>query len=200
LNQHNESLQWLCTGKVIPACRTEAEFACALQLPNSPSLIILFGDINNLPDLIQRSDAAGKLLLLHLDLIGGIGRDRAGIQFLAKQGVKGLITTKPQLAKMARQEGMRVIQRMFLVDSESLRTGIHLLRGFRPDAIEALPASTPASVLAELKAATDVPILVGGLVRSAADVVQAVANGAFAVSTSKQELWNLSPRDSVVSV
>jgi glycerol uptake operon antiterminator len=185
---------------VIPACRTEAEFACALQLPNSPSLIILFGDINNLPDLIQRSDAAGKLLLLHLDLIGGIGRDRAGIQFLAKQGVKGLITTKPQLAKMARQEGMRVIQRMFLVDSESLRTGISLLKGFRPDAIEALPASTPASVLAELKAATDVPILVGGLVRAADDVVQAVANGAFAVSTSKQELWNLSPRDSVVSV
>ena len=34
-------------------------------------------------------------------------------------------------------------------------------------------------------------ILVGGLVRSADDVMQAVANGAFAVSTSQRELWNL---------
>lgn len=191
MNQNSEPLQWLCTGKVIPACRTEAELAAALRLPHAPSLIILFGDINSLPELIRRTDEAGKLLLLHLDLIGGIGRDRAGIQFLARLGVKGLITTKPQLAKIARQEGMRVIQRMFLVDSESLRTGISLLKGFRPDAIEALPASTPASVLAELKAATDVPILVGGLVRSADDVMQAVANGAFAVSTSQRELWNL---------
>ena len=191
MNQNSEPLQWLCTGKVIPACRTEAELAAALRLPQAPSLIILFGDINSLPELIRRTDEAGKLLLLHLDLIGGIGRDRAGIQFLARLGVKGLITTKPQLAKIARQEGMRVIQRMFLVDSESLRTGISLLKGFRPDAIEALPASTPASVLAELKAATDVPILVGALVRSADDVMQAVANGAFAVSTSQRELWNL---------
>ena len=191
MNENSEPLQWLCTGKVIPACRTEAELAAALRLPQAPSLIILFGDINSLPELIRRTDEAGKLLLLHLDLIGGIGRDRAGIQFLARLGVKGLITTKPQLAKIARQEGMRVIQRMFLVDSESLRTGISLLKGFRPDAIEALPASTPASVLAELKAATDVPILVGGLVRSADDVMQAVANGAFAVSTSQRELWNL---------
>ena len=191
MNQNSEPLQWLCTGKVIPACRTEAELAAALRLPQAPSLIILFGDINSLPELIRRTDEAWKFLLLHLDLIGGIGRDRAGIQFLARLGVKGLITTKPQLAKIARQEGMRVIQRMFLVDSESLRTGISLLKGFRPDAIEALPASTPASVLAELKAATDVPILVGGLVRSADDVMQAVANGAFAVSTSQRELWNL---------
>ena len=191
MNQQNESLQWLCTGNVIPACRNEEEFACALQLPQAPSLISLFGDINSLPELIRRADEAGKLLLLHLDLVGGIGRDRAGIQFLAKLGLKGLITTKPQLAKMARQEGLRVIQRMFLVDSESLKTGISLLKGFRPDAIEALPASTPASVLAELKAATDVPILVGGLVRSQYDVTQAVANGACAVSTSRRDLWDM---------
>ena len=191
MNQQNESLHWLCTGSVIPACRNEDEFFHALQQQQAPSLIILFGDINNLPELIRRADEAGKLLLLHLDLMGGIGRDRAGIQYLARLGLKGLITTKPQLAKMARQEGMRVIQRMFLVDSESLKTGISLLKGFRPDAIEALPASTPASVLAELKAATDVPILVGGLVRSASDVTQAVANGACAVSTSRRELWNM---------
>ncbi|MBP2667309.1 MAG: glycerol-3-phosphate responsive antiterminator, GlpP [Firmicutes bacterium] len=186
-----KKMPWLCSGHAIPACRTEADFACALRLPQAPSLIILFGDINSLPDLLRRAEAAGKLLLVHLDLLDGVGRDRAGIVFLAKLGLRGLLTTKPQLGKIAQQEGMRVIQRMFLLDSESLRTGIHMLKGFRPDAIEALPASTPASVLAELKAATDVPILAGGLVRSQQDLEQAVANGAFAVSTSQRQLWNL---------
>lgn len=186
-----KKLQWLCNGPVIPACRTEEDFACALRSANSPSLIILFGDINTLPEITQRAEKVGKLLLIHLDLLNGVGRDRAGIVFLSRLGVRGLVTTKPQLGKMAQQEGMRVIQRMFLVDSESLRTGIHMLKGFRPDAIEALPASTPASVLAELKAATDVPILAGGLVRTRADVELAVANGACAVSTSQRELWNL---------
>ena len=187
----NKKMPWLCAGHVIPACRTEADFACALRLANAPSLIILFGDINTLPDILHRAADAGKLLLVHLDFLDGVGRDKAGMVFLAKLGVKGLITTKPQLGKMARQEGMRVIQRMFLVDSESLRTGIQILKGFRPDAIEVLPAFTPASVLAELKAATDVPILAGGLVRSPEDVQQAVANGACAVSTSRRDLWNL---------
>ena len=187
----NKKMPWLCAGHVIPACRTEADFACALRLANAPSLIILLGDINTLPDILHRAAEAGKLLLVHLDFLDGVGRDKAGMVFLAKLGVKGLITTKPQLGKMARQEGMRVIQRMFLVDSESLRTGIQILKGFRPDAIEVLPAFTPVSVLAELKAATDVPILAGGLVRSPEDVQQAVANGACAVSTSRRDLWNL---------
>ena len=176
---------------MIPACRSEADFACALQLTQSPSIILLFGDINTLPGIIRRAEQADKLLLIHLDLLEGLGRDRAGILFLSRLGVKGLVTTKPQMGKMAQQEGMRVIQRMFLLDSESLRTGIHILKGFRPDAIEALPASTPAAVLAELKAATDVPILAGGLVRSMADVKQAVDNGAYAVSTSQRSLWGV---------
>ena len=84
-----QQLTWLCAGHVIPACRTEADFACALRLPEAPSLILLFGDINTLPELLQRANAAGKLLLVHLDLLEGVGRDKAGIAFLAKLGVKG---------------------------------------------------------------------------------------------------------------
>lgn len=191
MNKPAKKIPWLCNGLVIPACRTEADFACGLQLTQAPGLIILFGDINTLPGVIRRAEQAGKLLMIHLDLLGGLGRDKAGILFLSKLGVKGLVTTKPQMGKMAQQEGMRVIQRMFLLDSESLRTGIHMLKGFYPDAIEVLPASTPAAVLAELKTAADVPILAGGLVRTAADVNQAVANGACAVSTSLRDLWGL---------
>lgn len=189
MGKSSSSLDWLHSGGVIPACRNEEDFSAALSLAYAPSLILLFGDVNTLPNLIRRSDVAQKLLLVHLDLLDGVGRDRAGIVFLARMGLKGLITTKPQLAKLARQEGLKVVQRMFLVDSESLRTGMHLLKGFRPDAIEVLPASTSAGVLAELRQVTDVPILVGGLVRSDEDVKRALQNGACAVSVSRRDLW-----------
>ena len=79
----NKKMPWLCTGQVIPACRTEADFVCALRLPHAPSLIILFGDINTLPDILRRAEAAGKLLLVHLDFLDGVGRDKAGMVFLA---------------------------------------------------------------------------------------------------------------------
>ena len=186
-----KKLSWLCSGSVIPACRSSEDFSSALKLATAPCLILLFGDINTLPEVQTKAAAHGKKLLVHMDLLEGVGRDRAGIMFLSKLGIAGIITTKPQLAKWGQQVGLKVIQRIFLVDSESLRTGIHMLKSFKPDAIEVLPASTSAWVLRELATATGVPILAGGLVQNAAEVQQAIANGACAVSTSHVSLWNM---------
>jgi glycerol uptake operon antiterminator len=187
----SQKLDWLCSGSVIPACRNVEDFTLALKLASAPCLIILFGDINSLPELQTAAAARGKKLLVHLDLLEGVGRDRAGILFLSKLAIAGIVTTKPQLAKWGQQAGLKVIQRIFLVDSESLRTGIHMLKSFKPDAIEVLPASTSAWVLRELATATGVPILAGGLVQNATEVQQAIANGACAVSTSHASLWNM---------
>lgn len=175
---------------VIPAVRTKDDFRYALQNTSSPSIILLFGDINLLPELLAQSEEYKKLLLIHLDLLEGVGKDRAGIKMLARMGVKGIITTKSHLAKHARAEGMLVIQRMFVMDSEALRTGVHVLQQFKPDAIEVLPASVPAEVVSDLVKATNLPVLGGGLLTTEADVRAALKNGLCAVSTSRRELWN----------
>lgn len=176
-------------GSVIPAARSREDFLYALHNTSAPAVMLLFGDINDLPWLVRQGQESKKRLILHIDLFEGIGKDKSGIRFLAHMGITALITTKSHLGKHAREEGMFVIQRIFLMDSESLRTGINMLRGFRPDAAEILPALAPAAVVRELTQEFDIPVLGGGLVRSPADVAAAVKSGIYAVSASRRELW-----------
>lgn len=185
-------VKMLCDGPVIPAIRTPDDFKFALTNVTSPSLILLFGDILTLPGLLEQAKKAKKRIVVHLDLVDGIGKDKAGVKYLARMGVTAMITTKSHLGKIANEEGMLVIQRLFLMDSEALRTGIHLLSTFKPDAVEVLPGSVPAAAIQELVRVTGLPIFGGGLISTAEDVERAIENGICAVSTSKRSLWHLS--------
>lgn len=184
----SEMLRKLCPGPVIPAARTSADLAAALA-GAAPAVILLFGDINTLPGLLADAARHGKKLIIHLDLLDGVGKDKAGVRHLARLGVTALITTKSQLVRAARDEGMLVIQRIFLMDSEALRTAGKMLKQLKPDAVEVLPASVPAWVFRDLAAETGLPVFAGGLVASRPDIDAALVNGAAAVSTSHPELW-----------
>lgn len=185
----NESLlRALCPGPVIPAARSMDDLRLAFDR-KAPGIILLFGDIVALPGLLSEAAKHHKKLIVHLDLLEGIGKDKAGIRFLARLGVQAVITTKSQLVKAAREEGMIVIQRLFMMDSDTLKNGIKIIRNVKPDAIEILPASVPPLVFQELSRETNLPVFAGGLVSSADDIRRALASGAAAVSTSSKELW-----------
>lgn len=175
---------------VIPAVRNASDFKYALTKTNALSIILLFGDINMLSELLNQAKQHKKRLIIHIDLFEGIGKDKAGIIFLARMGVTAIITTKPHLAKIAREQGMIVVQRLFIMDSEAIKTGTHMLDNFKPDALEVLPASIPASVVHKLIRDTGLPVMAGGLIEDAGDVAAALAKGICAVSTNKRELWN----------
>lgn len=183
-------LKLLCNGPVIPAARSHQDFTAALAGP-APAVIMLFGNIITLPDYLEKAKQVNKRLIVHLDLFEGIGKDKIGVKYLSRLGVTALITVKSHLAKAAREEGMIVIQRLFLMDSDSLRTGIQQLKAFKPDALEILPASVPASVISQLIRETGLPIFAGGLVSKAEEVEEALHKGVVAVSTSRRELWTL---------
>lgn len=182
-------LKLLTNGLVIPAPRTIEDFKFALTHTSSLSIILLFGDISILPGLLAEARKQQKRLLIHLDLLEGIGKDKAGVKFLAQMGVTAIITTKSHLGKLARNEGMIVVQRLFLMDSEAVKSGINTLRNFKPDALEILPASVPASVVRQLAQETGLPIMAGGLMNTVEDIKSALKNGICAVSTSNRELW-----------
>lgn len=183
-------LKILTNGPVIPAARSMEGFKAALTNTIVPSVVLLFGDINSLPGLIAQAKEHKKCIILHVDLFDGVGKDKAGIRFLARLGITAIITTKTHLCKIAREEGLIVIQRLFLMDSDSLRTGLNLVRSFKPDAIEILPGSVPESVVQKIISETGLPILAGGLISTRDDVNQAIERGISAVSTSRQELWD----------
>lgn len=176
---------------VIPAVRSEEDFHCVVGNPDISSLILLFGDINDLPELILKAKKAKKLAVVHTDLLGGLSGDKAAIVFLVKAGVPAIITTKPQLIKTAKEYGLLTIQRLFAVDSASLSTGINLLRSSKPDAVEILPASVPAWAIGKLSNELGIPIIAGGLLKDIKDVKAAVKNGACCVSASNRNLWGV---------
>lgn len=187
-----ELLKKLVAGKKIGAAiRLAEDLEEAVRHSNIGSILLLGGDINLLPAMVKRVRAAEKVLLVHIDLMEGIGKDRAGICLLGRMGVPGIVTTKSNLVKCAREEGIMVVQRLFMVDSESVETAIHVAGNVNPTAVEILPATVPKYVIEDLKKALGIPVLGGGLLKTEGDVKEALAKGFDAISTSRRNLWNI---------
>ncbi|AQS58861.1 glycerol-3-phosphate responsive antiterminator [Desulforamulus ferrireducens] len=181
----------LAGGKIGAAIRRLEDIEEAIRHPKIKTIFLLNGDINKLPSIVNRVNKAGKIILVHIDLIEGIGKDAAGVHLLKRMGVAGIVTTKSNLVKFAKEEGLFVIQRLFIVDSESVKTGIRVASNIKPSAVEVLPATVPAYVVSEIKKALNIPILGGGLLKTRKDVEEALAKGIDFVSTSRRDLWEI---------
>ncbi len=156
------------------------------------AIFLLTGDINSLSECVEFVQEAGKGVYLHLDLIKGLGHDRAAVGYLARK-VKpnGVISTRSNLLKSAKAEGLYTIQRIFMLDSLSLRTAMFSIRKTEPDAVECLPAIIPR-VFSELVHEVRQPIIAGGLIKHYSELIKTLRSGVKAVSISSQQFWNYS--------
>lgn len=171
---------------VIAAVRDE-DFSEALASP--VDMIFLFhSHILTVKERVEEAHRAGKSLFVHIDLADGIARDRAGVAFLSEVGVDGVISTKPSLLRVAKEMGLVTVQRFFVYDSQGV-AGIHeVLSSSDPDIIEILPGVI-GKITSRFAKAVSVPLIAGGLIETKAEVMDALQNGAIAVSTGKEELW-----------
>lgn len=174
--------------QIIAATRSDEEFSVALQ-SETEIIFDLCADILTLTKKIKATHDAGKRLFIHVDLAEGVGRDRSGIILLKKMGVDGIISTKVNIIKLAREAGLCTVQRFFIVDSKSVHTTVEAVRSSRPDMIEIMPA-TVGKVISRLCRDLPIPIIAGGLVESPEEVLDALDCGAAAVSTGQISLWN----------
>jgi Glycerol-3-phosphate responsive antiterminator. len=181
-------LEELMADPVIAAVRNERELEASLQAPVR-AIFLLSSHICSLADAVRRVKDAGKLAFVHIDLVDGLGRDQAAVQYMALRiSPDGVITTRGNLIKYAKDMGLFAIQRIFLLDSMSLDTGIAGIQQNMPDAVEVLPGVLPREV-AYCHDRVPCPIIAGGLIRTKDDIIAALKAGAIAVSTSNQELW-----------
>jgi glycerol uptake operon antiterminator len=180
----------LKTQPVIAGLRDSAQVEVAIR-HGVGVLFILGADIFALQDSVTKAHAGGRLIFAHVDLIKGVGRDEAGVRFLAKHvGVDGILTTRSNLISPAKKEGLIAVQRLFVLDSESLEAGLPTVEKAAPDAVEVLPGVILPSIAQELGARGALPPLIaGGLIRTMAQVDAVLGAGAVAVSTSQTSLW-----------
>ncbi|MEN3008931.1 glycerol-3-phosphate responsive antiterminator [Pseudothermotoga sp.] len=175
---------------VVPAIRNEEKLRCAAE-SLATSVFLLYGDLLDLKRLVEYLHECGKSVFVHLDLVRGLGKDESAVEYLkAEVMADGIITTKGNLVDVAKKIGLVPIQRIFLLDSQSLLTGIAQIKTHRPDYIEVLPGLIP-DLIEQISKETSIPVITGGLIKTVAHVMEALKKGAVAVSTSEESLWNL---------
>lgn len=157
----------------------------------SPAQVIFYlsANILSIGERIADAHKAHKILLVHADLAEGIGKDSAGMKFLMKCGVDGIISTKAYMIKLAKECGLVAIQRMFLLDSKGIENVSDMVKGTAPHFMEIMPGVIEKEIIRFSKGR--IPVIAGGLIETKAEVTKALSCGAIAVSTGKQELWYL---------
>lgn len=154
-------------------------------------IFILFGDICNIGSIVKRIKDAGKLALVHMELVGGISGREIAVDFI-KQNTEadGIITTKSGLIKYAKQMGFYTVHRYFVMDSMALSNIEKQAGSSLADVIEILPGIMP-EVIKQVDSISKVPVIAGGLIKNRRNVMTALDSGAVAVSSTSPDVWFL---------
>lgn len=183
-------LESLAEGPVIASVKDEKGLALALK-SDVAVVFLLYGDILDIGEMTQRVHEVGKTAFVHLDMVDGLAPREISVDFIAKStAADGVISTKPQLIRRARDLGLLAVQRFFLLDSMALQNVKKHLAQDTPDLIEILPGVLPKAIR-HLSESTGKPIIAGGLIFEKEDVVAALAAGAVAVSATRPEIWKM---------
>lgn len=175
---------------VIAAVFEAVDLPLAIESP-CEIIFLLNGNICELGSIIAAARKKNKKLFVHIDLLGGIGKDQYSVQYIKKTfDPDGLITTKGNIAKHARDAGLFVIQRFFMLDSKAYESIQKTVRGVEvdADAIEILPGIIP-SAIRNICDLSRIPVITGGMIRSKNEAMESLKAGALGISTSCKELW-----------
>ncbi|HYF90876.1 MAG TPA: glycerol-3-phosphate responsive antiterminator [Symbiobacteriaceae bacterium] len=176
---------------VIAAVRDDAGLKTALAAPVGV-IFLLSSEISRIEAVGATVAKAGKQLFIHLDFVEGLGKDEVGLAFLVRHAKPtGVISTRTGLVQAARRAGVIPLQRLFLLDSQSLSTGLEAARNSKAEVVEVLPGIVPRAISAVRSQLPNSLIIAGGLVRTDKEAARALAAGAAGVSTSSTALWHL---------
>ena len=156
-------------------------------------VFILYGDICTIADILARVKDAGKIAMVHMDLITGLSSKDISTDFIRKYTrADGIITTKGNLITHAKEIGLATVLRYFVLDSMALvniERQSHVNRESQPDMIEILPGIIVPKMIRKICAMSRVPVICGGLIQDKEDVMHALKSGAAAISTTSSEVW-----------
>ena len=152
-------------------------------------VFVLYGDICSIDGIVSRIKEAGKLAVVHVDLVGGLASKEIAVDFIRKYTrADGIISTRPALIRRAKELGLLAILRLFVIDSMAYENLEKQVKTARPDVIEILPALMP-KVVRKICSMSHTPVIAGGLVSEKEDIMTLLQAGAVSVSTTDQDLW-----------
>ena len=153
------------------------------------AIFILRANGLELGPAVHRIHLAGKLAVVHLDLVDGLSAGLAGVRWLARCGADAIISSHSQAVRAVRAEGVVAIQRLLCVSQVGVELGLVAVGRSQPDIVELLPGVILPQVADLVMPRLDVPLLAGGFIHDALAARRVLDAGAVAVTTSAPELW-----------
>lgn len=174
---------------VIAAVKNEEQLDGAIN-SSAQIIFVLFGDVLNIKKISEIIASKNKIGIIHIDLVEGFTNKEVVIRYIKEETkFDGIISTKPQVVKLAKKYDLVGVQRVFVFDTLSLNTvKNHMIS--ECDAIEVLPGIIP-KVLGIISKHSNKPVVAGGLIETKEEVMQALSSGATCISTTKKEIWEM---------
>lgn len=163
----NERLHFFENEPIIAAVKTEEQLQRALG-SECNIIFFLFGNICNIPNLVQSVKERGKYAFVHIDLINGLAAKEIAADYIRSfTRADGVLSTKPQILRHAREIGLITVLRVFVLDSLALDNIEKLRAACNPDLIELVPGLMP-KIIRQVHSLHRTPLIAGGL--AAADI------------------------------
>ncbi|WP_040210471.1 glycerol-3-phosphate responsive antiterminator [Clostridium polynesiense] len=178
----------LIENPIVAAIRNDDDLHKVLE-SSAKIVFVLYGSLLNIVNICTELKKRNKIVFIHLDMVDGLKADQKGIEFIKSAASPfGVITTKQGNIKYAKNLGLYTIQRIFIIDSLSLETAIKSIHVSMPSAVEVMPG-VASKIINSLEKEVRLPIIAGGLINSKKEVMESLAAGAMAISTTAKDLW-----------
>ena len=178
---------------IIAAVKDKEGLKKCCQMEELQVIFVLYGDVCNVQEIVEMIHSAGKIAMIHIDLITGLSSREVAVDFIhSYTGADGIISTKMPMIQRAIELSMYTVLRFFVIDSLSLKSVRQLDKqhGKKPDFIEVLPGVMP-KIIKKICKDSRIPVIAGGLVSDKEDVMKALDAGAIAVSTTSEDVWEI---------
>ena len=174
---------------VIPEIKNDEGLA-SISKSDCDIAYIIYGDICNIADIVEQVKAAGKMAIVHVDLIVGLSSKEISVDFIKKYTrADGIMSTKASMIKRANEIGMFSVQRFFMMDGITYSNIEKHVKTCNPDVVEFMPAGL-YKVMKWLAEKIDQPVVASGLTQDKEDIIGALKAGAVAVATTNRGLWD----------
>lgn len=159
----------------------------------SSIIILIQADLLTLKAITNKIKETDNLIFVHMDLIKGLKRDVSAVRFLTNNiGIDGIVSTHASLIKIAKRLQLLAIQRVFILDTASIKQGIKSIQDSKPDAVEILPGVSVPHIKQYINSIKPV-VIAAGLINTKKEIVEILNNGAQGISSSSTDLWNIGP-------
>lgn len=152
-------------------------------------VFVLFGNLCNISEIVGRVKEAGKIALVHIDLIEGLSAHEIAVDYIRKNTkADGIISTRMNMINRAKELSLYTVFRIFVLDSRAYQSIEKQKRQIRADFIEILPGVMP-KIIQKINELSSQAVIAGGLITDREDVIDALNAGAISVSTTNQDIW-----------